>query len=77
MTQQPTTGRTAQPHPMRILVVDNHELFRAGLREMLAAVGIGAVEEATGGERALEIVRQRAPNVVVTELHLTGMSASR
>lgn len=59
---------------MRVLVVDNHELFRAGLREMLAAIGIVAVEEATSGEQALEIVRQRAPNVVVTELHLTGMS---
>jgi DNA-binding NarL/FixJ family response regulator len=58
---------------LRVLVVDDHAFYRSGLRGMLAAEGL-VVTEAASGAAALEAVRRDAPDVVLMDVHMPGMS---
>ncbi len=60
---------------LRVLIVDDHDLFRSGLRNLLEVEnGIQIIGEANGGQEALRIVRELAPDVVVMDLNMPGMS---
>jgi DNA-binding NarL/FixJ family response regulator len=54
--------------------VDDHDLFRAGLRTLLEEQGVDIVGEADTGTRALEQIRETAPEVVVMDLNMPGIS---
>src|SRR5437762_5181862 len=58
---------------VRVLIVDDHDLFRSGLRNLLEEEGVQIVGEASAGQEALEIVRELAPDVVVMDLNMPGM----
>jgi DNA-binding NarL/FixJ family response regulator len=72
VTEQATAERSTQDN-LRVLIVDDHDLFRSGLRTLLEDEGVQIVGEAAGGQDALEIVRQLAPDVVVMDLNMPGM----
>ncbi len=58
---------------IRVLLVDDHALVRAGLRAMLsAAPDVLIVGEATGGAEAVTLAARLAPNVVVMDLEMPG-----
>jgi DNA-binding NarL/FixJ family response regulator len=57
-----------------VLLVDDHDLFRTGLRNLLEEQGVQVVGEAASGSDALRIVREIAPDVVVMDLNMPGMS---
>ena len=57
----------------RVLLVDDHEIYRAGLRGLLEEAGIDIVGEAANGEAALTLVEQKHPNVVIMDLNMPGM----
>jgi DNA-binding NarL/FixJ family response regulator len=60
---------------VRVVVCDDHPVYRQGLRALFAEVdGITVVGEAASGEEALELVAQTAPDVVIMDLHLPGVS---
>ena len=60
---------------LRVLIVDDHDLFRSGLRNLLdVEQGVQVIGEANGGQEALRIVRELAPDVVVMDLNMPGMS---
>jgi DNA-binding NarL/FixJ family response regulator len=60
--------------PIRVLVVDDHELVRAGLRGVLAAdPAIDVVGEASDGVQAVAAVEVHHPDVVVMDLQMPGM----
>jgi DNA-binding NarL/FixJ family response regulator len=61
------------PKALRVLVVDDHAFFRSGLRGMLAGAGL-VVAEAASGAAAVEAVRGGAPDVVLMDVHMPGMS---
>ena len=65
---------TDERHDVRVLLVDDHDLFRTGLRNLLEGQGIHIVGEAAGGSEALQIVRETAPDVVVMDLNMPGMN---
>jgi DNA-binding NarL/FixJ family response regulator len=58
---------------LRVLVVDDHQLFRTGLRELLEHEGFEA-RDAAGGEAALSRVPSFAPDVVLMDVNMPGMS---
>ncbi|MGV9775975.1 response regulator [Streptosporangium sp. NPDC003464] len=59
---------------IRILLVDDHPGFRAGLRALLAAAeGIEVADEAASGEQALALVGRAQPDVVLMDLTMPGM----
>jgi DNA-binding NarL/FixJ family response regulator len=58
---------------LRVLLVDDHDLFRSGLRNLLEERGVQIVGEASSGAEALRIVRDNAPDVVVMDLNMPGM----
>ena len=66
---------------IRILIVDDHTLVRAGIRSLLALVAdIEVVGEASDGKEALEKVRELAPDVVLMDLAMPvmgGLEATR
>ena len=57
----------------RVLLVDDHEIYRAGLRGLLEEAGIDIVGEAANGEGALELVEAKHPNVVIMDLNMPGI----
>jgi DNA-binding NarL/FixJ family response regulator len=59
---------------LRVLLVDDHDLFRTGLRNLLEEQGVQVVGEAASGTEALRIVQEIAPDVVVMDLNMPGMS---
>jgi DNA-binding NarL/FixJ family response regulator len=58
----------------RVLLVDDHDLFRRGLRTLLEAEGVDVVGEADTGRDALAQIRVLAPDVVVMDLNMPGIS---
>ncbi len=62
-----------QPESLRVLLVDDHDLFRAGLRNLLEEEGLEVVGEAATGIEAVEKVRDLTPDVVVMDLNMPGM----
>jgi DNA-binding NarL/FixJ family response regulator len=66
---------TTQPRRegLRVLLVDDHDLFRAGLRSVLVGRGISIVGEAMSGEDAVELVSELSPDVVLMDLSMPGM----
>jgi DNA-binding NarL/FixJ family response regulator len=66
-----TTERAERP---RVLLVDDHDLFRTGLRNLLEQEGVAVVGEAAAGDDALRFVRELQPDVVVMDLNMPGMT---
>jgi DNA-binding NarL/FixJ family response regulator len=70
------TESTQTPEDLspRVLLVDDHDLFRTGLRTLLEEQGIQVVGEAQTGTEALRLLREVAPEVVVMDLNMPGIS---
>lgn len=58
---------------LRVLIVDDHDLFRTGLRTLLEESGFDA-SDAASGEAALRRVGALRPHVIVMDLNMPGMS---
>jgi DNA-binding NarL/FixJ family response regulator len=63
-----------EPEQPRVLLVDDHDLFRTGLVNLLTEQGIHVAGEAADGETAVRLVRDLAPDVVVMDLNMPGIS---
>ena len=60
---------------IKAILVEDHELVRAGIREMLeGAKGIQIVEEAATGNEGINLVRDLHPNVVVLDFRLPDIT---
>jgi DNA-binding NarL/FixJ family response regulator len=70
---QPVTAEEHAADTLRVLIVDDHDLFRNGLRNLLEGEGVQIVGEAAAGQEAVRIVREVAPDVVVMDLNMPGM----
>src|ERR671936_2094903 len=68
---QAAEGRQAES--LRVLIVDDHDLFRTGLRNLLEEQSVEIVGEAASGAEAVKAVRELAPDVVVMDLNMPGM----
>lgn len=67
--------------PYRVLIVDDHEIVRIGIRMLLeSAEDIDVVGEATNGKEALEYVEQNEVDIIVMDVtmpELNGVDATR
>jgi DNA-binding NarL/FixJ family response regulator len=60
---------------LRVAIVDDHEIVRAGFHEMLADdMGIAVAFEAASGEEALELIQDPGCDVLLLDLALPGQS---
>jgi DNA-binding NarL/FixJ family response regulator len=71
LTDAANTPEAIEP---RVLLVDDHDLFRTGLRNLLEEQGVQIVGECDNGTDALRGVRELAPDVVVMDLNMPGIS---
>jgi two-component system response regulator NreC len=63
--------------PIKLMLVDDHEIVRAGLRMMLAAEpDMEIVAEVESGEEALKRVEACGPDVVIMDISLPGMDGA-
>jgi DNA-binding NarL/FixJ family response regulator len=58
---------------MRVLIADDHTLFRDSLRSLLASRGFEIVGEAREGREAVELARRLQPDVVLMDLAMPGL----
>ena len=73
MSQEANKAK-AEGSDLRVLLVDDHDLFRTGLRNLLEEQGVQIVGEAANGSDAIRCVREVAPDVVVMDLNMPGMT---
>lgn len=60
---------------LRVMVVDDHDLFRSGLRRLLDEHdGLAVVAEARRGEEAVARAAELRPDVVVMDINMPGIS---
>jgi two-component system, NarL family, response regulator LiaR len=62
-----------EPSGPSVVLVDDHDLFRSGLRTLLEDQGVQVVAEAATGREALRYVRELAPEVVLMDLSMPDM----
>ena len=63
--------------PVRVVIADDHPMFRYGLRAVLdAAEEVTVVGEATDGQQLLAVVDQTRPDVVLTDLAMPGLDGA-
>lgn len=62
------------PAPIRILIADDHTLFRNGIAALLEQQpNMELVAEAADGKRAIELYREYRPHITLMDLQMNGM----
>jgi len=76
MTTSPSDPATGpETGPVRVVIVDDHAMFRSGVRGELATAGATAVEvlaEAADVDQAVQAIAAHRPDVVLLDVHLPG-----
>lgn len=61
--------------PLRVLLADDHKLFRAGIRSLLSELRyIEIVAEAADGDEAIALAREHRPDIVLMDISMKGLS---
>jgi len=59
---------------MRVLLIDDHALFRVGLQGLLERRGIGVVASAGSGQEGIRLVSELVPDIVLLDMRMPDMS---
>ena len=66
---------SAMDEPLRVILADDHPMFREGLVAVLtSSSGIEVIAEAGTGEEAAELALGRQPDVVVMDVNMPGLN---
>jgi DNA-binding NarL/FixJ family response regulator len=59
----------------RVVLADDHTLFRAGIRSLLSELeGVEVVGEASSGQMALQLIEEQQPDVALLDIGMAGLS---
>jgi two-component system, NarL family, nitrate/nitrite response regulator NarL len=58
----------------RVLLIDDHTLFREGLQELLGRRGIETVGAVGDGETGIRLARELEPDVILLDMRMPGMN---
>ncbi|MBZ0276166.1 MAG: response regulator transcription factor [Anaerolineae bacterium] len=58
----------------RVLLVDDHPLFRDGIASLLTAWDMTVVGQASDGEEAIEKAGELQPDLILMDIHMSGMN---
>jgi len=74
MRPSDTTVRAPRSEPIRIIIIDDHDIARAGMRSLISGTpGIELVAEGGNGAEAFELCRQHQPDMVLMDVRMPGM----
>ena len=60
---------------IRVLLVDDHKLFRAGIRSLLQTVSdVEVVGEADDGREGLRLIEAHCPDIVLMDIMMPGLN---
>ena len=66
---------TSVDEPIRILIADDHPIFRFGMRTLLTAMpDMTVVGEAVTGEEAIQLTETLLPDLVLMDIHMPGIT---
>jgi two-component system NarL family response regulator len=72
-----TNGAAERGGPIRVIVVDDHDLFRTGLASLLSqATGVEVVAQASTGRSGVRLAEELDPDVVLMDLQLPDLSGT-
>lgn len=75
MGDSAVSGSTGEAPPIRIVIVDDHTLFRNGLRALISSVaGMEVVAECADAEAAVRAAVETRPDVMLLDIQLPGAS---
>lgn len=66
--------------PIRVLLADDHQIVRQGLKDLLQREGFTVIAEASDGREAVRLAREHRPEIAVLDLSmplLNGLDAAR
>jgi DNA-binding NarL/FixJ family response regulator len=62
------------PTPIRVVLADDHELVRTGIKALLGMVtGVEVVGEAHDGHQLIALARSQRPDVIMTDISMPGL----
>lgn len=67
----------SSPPPLRVMLVDDHALVRAAVRQALTAPDISVVGEAATADEALLLAPQLTPDLLLLDINLPGTDGIR
>src|SRR5215831_2153927 len=74
ITQNEDLGKSSMGDKIKVLLVDDHQIVREGLRALLsAAPEIEVAGEASDGREAVDLATKLRPDVTVMDLSLKGL----
>ena len=75
MERPDTNGLTVDIRPVRILIADDHEVMRLGIRNLLESVPNWVVyAEASNGREAVDIVSRSTPDIIIMDITMPEMN---
>ena len=67
-------NETAAGDSIRVILVEDHDFYRAGLKEMLREEGIQVTGDVGSGEEGVALIGHSKPDVVLMDVHMGGIS---
>jgi DNA-binding NarL/FixJ family response regulator len=65
---------TNSPLPIQVVLADDHDLVRSGIKALLSTVeGVRVIAEARNGNELLQLLESVKPDVVMTDISMPGM----
>ncbi|MGB7933658.1 MAG: response regulator, partial [Gammaproteobacteria bacterium] len=60
---------------IKVMIVDDHDVIRTGVKGVLNQInGLDVIAEASNGEQAIELARNKKPDIVLMDISMPGIS---